>query len=181
MAVWIRRTLLALGALVFLAVALAVWLITSFDPEQYKSTAIDWVKTNRDRTLAIDGPIKLSVFPRLGLHLSRISLSELASADEFAALDEADLAVELLPLLRGQVSVDRVHARGVRLAVLRDSKGRRNIDDLLQRGPAAAAPARAGEPPPTRSRFRSTSAAFSSATCVRASRTTWPASTASCC
>ena len=148
MAVWIRRTLLALGALVLLTVALAVWLILSFDPEQYKSTAIDWVKTNRDRTLAIDGPIKLSVFPRLGLHLSRISLSELASADQFAALEEADLAVELLPLLRGQVSVDRVHAKGVRLAVLRDSKGRRNIDDLLQRGPAAATPASAGEPPP---------------------------------
>ena len=149
MAVWIRRTLLALGALVFLAVALAVWLIISFDPDQYKNTAIDWVKTNRDRTLAIDGPIKLSVFPRLALHLSRISLSELASAEQFAALEEADLAVELLPLLRGQVSVDRVHAKGVRLAVLRDSKGRRNIDDLVQPGPAAAAPARAGEPPST--------------------------------
>ena len=148
MAVWIRRTLLALAASVLLAVALAAWLILSFDPEQYKSTAIDWVKTNRDRTLAIDGPIKLSVFPRLGLHLSRISLSELASADQFAALEEADLAVELLPLLRGQVSVDRVRAKGVRLAVLRDSKGRRNIDDLLQRGPAAAAPASAGGPPP---------------------------------
>ena len=149
MAVWIRRTLLALGALVFLAVALAVWLIISFDPDQYKNTAIDWVKTNRDRTLVIDGPIKLSVFPRLALHLSRISLSELASAEQFAALEEADLAVELLPLLRGQVSVDRVHAKGVRLAVLRDSKGRRNIDDLVQPGPAAAAPGRAGEPPST--------------------------------
>ncbi len=146
MAVWIRRTLLALGALVFVAVGLAVWLIFSFDPEQYKSTAIDWVKTNRDRTLAIDGPVKLSVFPRLGLHLSRISLSELASADQFAVLEEADLAVELLPLLRGQVSVERVHAKGVRLALLRDSKGRSNIDDLLQRGPSAPAPASTSEP-----------------------------------
>ena len=76
-------------------------------------------------------------------------VSGVASAEQFAALEEADLAVELLPLLRGQVSVDRVHAKGVRLAVLRDSKGRRNIDDLVQPGPAAAAPARAGEPPST--------------------------------
>lgn len=153
MPVWFRRTLLGLAVLVALAIGLAAWLVASFDPERYKGVAIDWMKTHQDRTLAIDGPIKLAVFPRLEVRLSRISLSEHGRADEFAALDEAELAVQVLPLLRGQVSVDRVRARGVRLAWLRDAKGRRNIDDLFPAAspasatPPAAAPAAA---PPIR-------------------------------
>lgn len=145
MPVWIRRALLGLAALIVVAVGIGAWLIASFDPDRYKDVAIDWVKTNRDRTLAIDGPIKLSVFPRLEVRLSRISLSERGRADEFAALDEAELAVQLLPLLRGQVSVDRVRARGVRLAWLRDAQGRRNIDDLVVAG-GVAAPATSNSP-----------------------------------
>lgn len=145
MPVWFRRTLLALAALLVIAIAIAAWLIANFDPDRYKGIAIDWMKTNRNRTLLIDGPIKLSVFPRLEVQLSRVSLSEHGRADEFAALDEAELAVQLLPLLRGEVSVGRVQARGVRLAWLRDAQGRRNIDDLV---PAAGAGA-ATTPAPT--------------------------------
>jgi AsmA protein len=140
MSLWIRRTLIALAALVAVFVALAIWLVATFNPDQYKSLAIDWMKANRNRTLAIEGPIKLGLFPRLELRLSKISLSEAGKADQFAALEEADLAVEVLPLLRGRVSVDRVQARGISVVLLRDAKGKRNIDDLVQPGPAAAAP-----------------------------------------
>jgi AsmA protein len=102
------------------------------------------MKANRNRTLAIDGPIRLSVFPRLEVRMSRISLSEAGKPDEFAALDDVDLAVELLPLLRGQLSIDRVHAAGVRIGLLRDAKGQRNIDDLVQPGTPAAGAGAAG-------------------------------------
>jgi AsmA protein len=145
MTVWIRRTLLAVGVVVVVALALAFWLISRFDSAQTKGLAIDWVKTHRDRTLAIDGPLELSVFPRLAVKLSRVSLSEVGRADEFAAIDEADLALELLPLLRGQLAVDRVHASGVRVALVRDAKGHRNFDDLAQAGPAE--PSRASSAP----------------------------------
>lgn len=142
MAVWIRRALFVVAALVAVLVALAVWLVMTFNPDQYKSLAVDWMKNNRNRTLAIEGPIKLSVFPRLELRLSRITLSEAGKPDEFAALDEADLAVQVIPLLRGRVAIDRVYAKGVRVALLRDAKGKRNTDDLAPpAGPAARAPA----------------------------------------
>ncbi|MFZ2648509.1 MAG: AsmA family protein [Burkholderiaceae bacterium] len=138
MSVWFPRILIALAALVALMAALAIWLVTSFEPDRYKGVAIDWMKTHHNRTLSIDGPIELSVFPRLELRLSKISLSEAGKSDEFAALDEADLAVEVLPLLRGRVAVDRVHARGVSVALLRDAKGKRNIDDLAEPGNTVA-------------------------------------------
>ncbi len=148
MAVWIRRVLIAVAALVTVLVALAVWLLMTFNPDQYKSLAVDWMKTHRNRTLAIEGPIKLSVFPRLELRLSKITLSEAGKPDEFAALAEADLAVQVIPLLRGRVAIDRIDAKGVRVALLRDAKGKRNTDDLAPpAGAAASAPAAPNKTP----------------------------------
>jgi AsmA protein len=142
---WIRRTAIALGALLLLLVVAAAVLIATFDANRYKGLAIDWMKTERQRTLVIDGPIELSVFPRLAIKVSKVKLSEHARPDEFVAIDEAALAVQTLPLLRKQVVVDRISARGVRAVYQRDAKGVRNIDDLI--GTVAPAPAAPASPP----------------------------------
>lgn len=153
MSVWIRRIVITLGVLILLAVAAGAWLVASFDPNRYKGIAVDWMKANRNRTLAIDGPISLSVFPRIAIQVGQVSLSEAGRAENFAAIDQAALSVDLLPLLRGRVVVGRIEASGVRVQLLRDAKGRRNTDDLA--GPAAASekpadppasPAAAGQP-----------------------------------
>jgi AsmA protein len=141
---WIRRIAIALGVLIALLVIAAAVLVATFDANRYKGLAIDWMKTERQRTLAIEGPIELSVFPRLAVKVSKVRLSERGRKDEFLAIDEAALAVEVLPLLRKQVVVDRVSARGVRAVVTRDAKGVRNIDDLTG-SPGAATP---GTPSP---------------------------------
>lgn len=145
---WIRRIAMAAGALLLLLVLAAAALIASFDADRFKALAIDWMKTERQRTLVIDGPIELSVFPRLAVKVSKLRLSEHGRADEFAALDEVSLAVRTLPLLRKQLVVDRVSARGVRALYTRDAKGVRNIDDLAGSTavaePTAAASAPAG-------------------------------------
>jgi AsmA protein len=62
-------------------------------------------------------------------------LSEKGRADEFLALDEAALSVDVLPLLRQQVVVDRISARGLRVNYQRGDKGASNIDDLLASEP----------------------------------------------
>jgi AsmA protein len=144
MSVWIRRIGIALLVLVLLLVAAGAWLVTSFDPNRYKGVAIDWMKTNRNRTLAIDGPIELSVFPRLAVKLSKVSVSEAGRPELFAAVDRAALSVAVMPLLRGELAVDRVEAEGVRVTLLRDAKGRRNTDDLA--GAPAGAPSAASAP-----------------------------------
>ncbi|HSW26012.1 MAG TPA: AsmA family protein [Burkholderiaceae bacterium] len=142
---WLRRIAIVLGVLVALVIVAAAVLVATFDANRYKGLAIDWMKTERQRTLAIDGPIELSLFPRLAIQVSKVRLSEHGRADEFLAIDEAALAVAVLPLLRKQVVVDRVSARGVRAAYLRDAKGARNIDDLVG---GSAAPAPAAPSPP---------------------------------
>ena len=69
---WIGRIAIALGTLVLLLAAAAAVLIATFDANRYKTVAIDWMKTEHQRTLAIDGPIELSFFPRLAVKVSAI-------------------------------------------------------------------------------------------------------------
>jgi AsmA protein len=130
-----RRLLIGAGVFVLLIAAALTYLVATFDPNAYKGQAVDWMKTHRDRTLAINGPIKLSVFPRLAVQVSGVTLSEKGRSDEFLALDEAALSVDVLPLLRQQVVVDRVSARGLRVNYQRGDKGSSNIDDLLASEP----------------------------------------------
>lgn len=139
---WIRRLAIALGALLALLAIGAGVLVASFDGERVKSLAIDWMQRERDRTLVIDGPVELSLLPRLELQLQRLRLSEPGRPGEtFVAVGEAGLALELLPLLRRQLVVERVRADGVRLQLLRDANGVRNTDDLLPPpAPPGAAP-----------------------------------------
>ena len=131
---WLRRLALGVLGVVLLLVALAAWFVATFDADRYKGLAVEWMKREHDRTLAIDGPLELSLFPRLQLKLSKVRLSEQGRRDEFASVDEAALAVRLLPLLARQLVVDRVSARGVQMVYTRDAAGRRNVDDFLGSG-----------------------------------------------
>jgi AsmA protein len=145
---WIRRLAIAFGGLLLLLAVVAGVLLATFDANRYKSLAIDWMQTTHQRTLAIDGPIELSLFPRLAVKLSQVRLSERGRADEFVAVDEAVLSVQVLPLLSRELVVGRIAARGLRASYLRDAQGVRNFDDLLSADAGATgeapAPASAG-------------------------------------
>ncbi len=132
----IRKILIAAGVLVLLLAAALAYIATTFDPNAYKGVVIDYMKTKYDRTLAIEGPITLSVFPRLAVQASGVSLSEKSATDTFVALEEASLSVALLPLLRQELIVDRIRARGLRLNYHRTSDGKTNLDDLMAGDPA---------------------------------------------
>ena len=135
---WIRRTAVALGVVLLLLVAAAAVLVATFDANRYKGLAIDWMKNERQRTLVIDGPIELSLLPRLAIKASRLRLSERGRADEFASIDEVSLTVQILPLLHKQLVIDRVSARGVRAVYGRVAKDAYNVDDLFAGGKPGA-------------------------------------------
>ncbi|HQZ03027.1 MAG TPA: AsmA family protein, partial [Thauera sp.] len=140
---WIRRIVIALGVLVLLLGVAAAVLIATFDANRYKTVAIDWMKAEHQRTLVFDGPIELSFFPRLAVKVSGLRLSEAGREDEFAAVEEAALAVRVMPLLSNELVIDRVSARGVRASYVRDAEGVRNIDDLVSGGDGGEASAQA--------------------------------------
>lgn len=145
------RAALAVGALGLLLLGVAWLLVARVDADAYKSWAVEWMQSKHQRRLVIEGPVELTLLPRLALKVSGVTLSEPRQPTQFAAIEEAALSVRLWPLLRGEVRVDGVSARGVRLAYRRDEGGRRNLDDLLQAqtepADAASASAPTGPPP----------------------------------
>lgn len=132
MSPWIKRILIALGALVLLVVVAAVAVVAFFDPNQYKGAIVQAVKDKKNRTLKIEGDLKLTLFPQLGVDLGRTTLSEFGNDKAFASVESAHVAVAVMPLLSKRVVVDKVKVDGLRATVIRRRDGHFNFDDLLQ-------------------------------------------------
>lgn len=133
MKVGFKRVLTGLAALVVLALgALALFLLT-FDPNAYKSKFEEFVYERYQRTLSIEGEIELSLFPRIGLSVQNVSLSNPGNKDElFASIDSARFAVAIWPLLSNRFVVDHVAISGFKAWIRRDEQGRYNFNDLFE-------------------------------------------------
>lgn len=143
----LKYLLWGVGALVLVAIVAIAIVAATFDPEKYKPEIVQLVKEKTGRTLAIDGKIGLTFFPKIGAAVDQVSLSEPRGDKVFARVGEARVAVALLPLLSQQVIVDRVTLAGLAVDLVRYKDGRTNFDDLAGGAPAKAdAPAKA--PPP---------------------------------
>ena len=103
MKTWFKRILIGLVVLVVVAVVgLAIFLLT-FDPNAYKYKLEELVQERYHRTLTIDGEIELSLFPRIGLSVQGVSLSEVNSTETFASIESTRLAVAVWPLLSNKI------------------------------------------------------------------------------
>ncbi|MBR7747212.1 AsmA family protein [Undibacterium baiyunense] len=122
----------ALSAIVLLLGLGIAYLSFVFDPNQFKSQLIELVKNKKHRDLAIDGNIQLKFFPKLGVSLEKIKLSEFESTTQFAAVDKAQVSLALFPLLQKQIVVDKISLQGLQLRYQRDAAGQSNIDDLIK-------------------------------------------------
>ncbi len=145
----LKWALLGLGAAVLIAVAVVAYFVATFDPNDYKPRIVELVKRQTGRTLALDGKIGLTFFPKIGATLGKVTLSEPNSPAIFARVDEARVAVALLPLLSRHVIVDRVTLTGLAVDLVRHKDGRTNFDDLTGRAANAGPPGEAPGPTAT--------------------------------
>jgi len=127
----LKYGLLCIAAVVGIAIVGLIYIALTFDPNDYKTQIIQAVKDNKQRTLRLDGDIKLSFFPTIGASLGKVSLSEFKSEKEFAAIESVRVSLALLPLLRQQVIVDEVVASGLMAKLVKHKDGTTNIDDLF--------------------------------------------------
>ena len=146
MRAWWRHLLIVPALLLLGFAGVAWWLVQGFDSERVKRIASDWMLTHQDRTLVFDGPVRLQLWPQPAVAVQRVRLSERGRPDKnFATIDSAALSLHLQPLLlRREVQVESVSARGVALRFTRDDAGLRNVDDLLDR--VAGGEPRSGQP-----------------------------------
>ena len=134
---------IGIGAIVVL-LAVGIGIVSAtFDPNKYKDQITQYARGKQQRTLVIPGNLSLSFFPKVGVQVGELSLSEFNSDKVFVKLTGAKVSVELLPLLSKQVVVDRVQLDGLAATIVKGKNGKFNFDDLAGGGgaPAKAAPA----------------------------------------
>jgi AsmA protein len=127
----LKWVLIAVGAVVLLFAAVLAFIAATFDPNQYKADVAKLVKDKTQRTLTIEGDIRLMLFPKLGVHLGKTRFSEFKSDKDFASLDDMRVSLEIIPLLSKQIVVDEIQLDGLRAGLVKHEDGKTNIDDLL--------------------------------------------------
>lgn len=141
----VKISLFSLAGVVAIVAALAAYVAATFDPNQYKPQIVQAVKDKTQRTLRLDGDIKLSFFPSIGASLGKVSLSERGSDREFAGVDDLRVALKLLPLLSKEVVVDAVEIKNLRANFVRMKDGSTSVDDLAATGEKPAPGQAAGQ------------------------------------
>ncbi|HEY9529886.1 MAG TPA: AsmA family protein [Burkholderiales bacterium] len=131
----LKIALWLVGGLILLAVvAVAIFALT-FDPNRYRDDVERLVKERTGRTLQLKGPLEMAYWPSLGARVSGVALSERAVEREFVSLASAHASVALMPLLRGEVVVDRLRVSGLKAQIVKDKEGRFNFQDLIEPQP----------------------------------------------
>ncbi len=130
---YFKYTLFGVGGLVALFALLLAVVAFTVDPNSFKPQIVKLVQEKKQRTLTIEGDIKLKLFPKLGVDLGKTFLSEHKGSAEFAALDSVRLYVAWLPLLKKSLVVDKVTLEGVRANLIRYADGSTNFDDLMSK------------------------------------------------
>ncbi|MGH8582665.1 MAG: AsmA family protein [Gammaproteobacteria bacterium] len=133
-----KRLIKAIFVLIGLVLALLAGTVIIaplvLDPNDYKDRFTVPFEEQTGRSLSIEGDIKLSVFPWLGFDLGaiRIGNAEGFGTVPFLKSERARAHVELLPLLRREVRVDKVSLQGLVLNLARAKDGTSNWDDLVR-------------------------------------------------
>lgn len=128
---YLKYLAFVLGGLSTAVATGALYLYATFDGVRLAAELTHFTKQRYQRVLKLDGPVELSMFPRLQLRLPASTLSGKNGEGEFMGIGQAAVSVRLLPLLARRVVVDRVELDGLRLALLRGKDGKVSGMDLL--------------------------------------------------
>lgn len=145
----LKRLFKILALLLVVAVIAVGVFVATFDANAYKPEIVDAVKEQTGRDLTIEGEIKLSIFPTLGLELGAVRLGNAPGFGDqpFAASENVIVRVAVLPLLRKELEVSKVVLSGLRLDLQRRADGTTNWDDLVQPAAPPEAPPEKAPPP----------------------------------
>ncbi len=128
------RTGLAALLVIILSIPAMIGLLLYWvDANQFKDEIVQFVKVQTQRDLVLQGDLKVTFFPKLGLDSGKVSLSQRNSAKEFASINNARFYIAWLPLLRKKLVLERVEFDGIHANVTRYKDGTTNFDDLLIR------------------------------------------------
>ncbi|RRJ82424.1 AsmA family protein [Aestuariirhabdus litorea] len=120
----LKAGLIALLLAIVLLVAALVIIPLLVNPNDYKPQLQQLVREQSGMELLIDGEIGLSIFPTLGFTLQQVSLAN--QGQPLARLEQAQMALKLLPLLGGKVEVQALALDGLDLQLVKTPQGEAN-------------------------------------------------------
>jgi AsmA protein len=102
------------------------------NPNNYKTQIAAIFKEKTGRDIAINGDIRLSIFPWLGLDAERIEISNKPGFQPlpFLTVKKGGSKIKLLPLLTKKLEIDAIHLDGLVLNLVKDKQGNNNWNDL---------------------------------------------------
>jgi uncharacterized protein involved in outer membrane biogenesis len=138
----VKHLLIGLAVLVVAVVVAGIAILKSQDFNQYKGLIAEKVKeaTGRDLTLAGDVQLVISLSPALAVNDVTFSNAPWGSRPELVKLKRMEAEVRLLPLLSGNVEVNRIVLKGADILLETNDKGQGN---WVFSAPAAASTATA--------------------------------------
>ncbi len=137
-----RKFLIGIAVVVVVLVGAAIAVPFLVPVEQYKGRIEAEVTQRTGRAFHIEGPISLSLLPKLAVELNQVAFAGPpgARSAEMARLGKLELELKLWPLLSGQVEIDKLVLREPHIALEVDAQGRPN---WVLENQTAQAPARA--------------------------------------
>ncbi len=123
-------------SLIIIIVIILAALPFVIDPNDYRDEIVEAVEKQTGRKLTIDGELKLSVFPWVGIEIGKMALGNAQGFGDnpFAAIGSASVRIKLLPLFSSELQADTVTLDGLQLNLAKNSKGVTNWADLATAG-----------------------------------------------
>jgi AsmA protein len=122
-----RRILIIAAAVLGVLLVVAVALPFVVPVDAYRGQIEQQASAATGRQLKINGELRLSIFPTLGVKAEKVTLANVpgGQASYFATMDSLGVGVKLFPLLSGKVEVSQVTLNKpvINLEVEKDGKG----------------------------------------------------------
>ena len=127
------KIILSVIAAVVLLMVITVCTVPLFiDPNNYKPEIAAAVKDRTGRDFVLEGELKLSIFPWLGISTGKMTLGNADGFQDqpFATLEESNIKFKLLSLLTKKVEISHIVLKGLALNLAKNPQGISNWDDL---------------------------------------------------
>ncbi len=126
----LKRVFFVISMLLVLIAGIFVFFIATFDANRYKNQIIHLVKEKTGRNLQLNGDIKLSVFPNIALNLTSATISNAPEFGHtpFTTISSTQIGVQLIPLLKKKLVVEKVIFDGLQLNLHTKVNGHKSWD-----------------------------------------------------
>lgn len=123
--VWLKRLSFLVAGILALIIALLAYVMLFVNPNDFKDQLKSVAQQKANVTLRLDGDIRWSFFPWLGLELENIGVA-LGNDPEILQFDRAEFGLAILPLFERKIQVDRVNLVNLSARLHKDANGQGN-------------------------------------------------------